>query len=237
MTITIDQNVLESLEAAPVPYDFFREVHKGLRRALFDVTAFAGAAACEDSAVRAEVAERVHALVSLLHSHHGHEDAFIQPLLEAHAPELAAAVDDGHVEIDRDLDAIELRTNRLLGAEGGDAISVGLDLYRYLASFVSRYLAHMELEEGFVMTALRDAMSVAELFEVDMALRAAVPPPTMCAFIAVMAPAMNLEERTNMLAGMQAGAPPEIFELFRAAAEAALTASDYRTVAARLGLA
>jgi hypothetical protein len=86
------------------------------------------------------------------------------------------------------------------------------------------------------MTALRDAMSIGELFEVDMALRSEVAPPTMCAFISVMVPAMNLDERTNMLGGMQAGAPAEIFELFRSSAEAALFPSDYEAVAARLGL-
>jgi hypothetical protein len=234
---TIDQNILDYLEAAPVPYDFFREVHKGLRFTLFDVTAFVGAAACDDEIVRAEIADRVHALVALLHSHHGHEDGFIKPLLDTHAPDLGAIVDAGHEEIDHDLAEIELRVDRLCSGDDVDGIAAGLDLYRYLASFASKYLAHMEFEEGFVMGALRDAMSIGELFEVDMALRAAVPPPTMCAFIAVMLPAMNLEERTNMLGGMKAGAPPEIFELFRAAAEAALTPSDYGIVAARLGLA
>jgi hypothetical protein len=59
----------------------------------------------------------------------------------------------------------------------------------------------------------------------------------MCAFIGVMVPAMNTEERVSMLGGMQAGAPPEIFELFRSAAEAALDPADYRSVATRLGLA
>jgi hypothetical protein len=233
---TIDQSILDGLELAPVPYDFFREVHKGLRLALFDVITFAGAASCEDVETRTEVVDRVHAIVALLHSHHGHEDEFIKPLLDVHAPDLGALVDAGHVEIDRDLVQLELAADRLAGTEGGDAVSSGLDLYRMLALFAAKYLGHMEVEEGAVMGALRDAMSIRELFEVDMALRAEVAPPTMCAFISVMVPAMNLEERTNMLGGMQAGAPAEIFEVFRAAAEAALSPSDYQTVAARLGL-
>ncbi len=43
----------------------------------------------------------------------------------------------------------------------------------------------------------------------------------MCVFIRYMVPAMNPAERLDMLGGMHAGAPPEIFEMFRAAAEAA----------------
>jgi hypothetical protein len=237
MTTVIDPNILEALEAAPIPYDFFREVHKGLRHALYELTTAVGAADCADATARAIVAERVQDTLALLHSHHGHEDIFIRPLLERHAPRLNAMVDAGHHETEADLVEIEFRTDALVGATDRDAIVAGLDLYRYLALFTARYVAHMALEEGEVMRALRDAMSVAELFEVDMALRASVPPPMMCAFIAVMAPAMNPEERTNMLGGMQAGAPPEIFELFRAAAEAALDPASYRAVATQLGLA
>jgi hypothetical protein len=233
---TIDQSILDGLELAPVPYDFFREVHKGLRLALFEVVTFAGAASCEDPEARAGVVDRVHAIVSLLHSHHGHEDGFIKPLVDIHASELGAVVDAGHVELDRDLAQLELAADRLAGTEGDDAVASGLDLYRLLALFTAKYLGHMELEEGAVMSALRDAMSIGELFEVDMALRADVEPATMCAFISVMVPAMTLDERTNMLGGMQAGAPAEIFELFRAAAETALSPSDYQAVAARLGL-
>lgn len=93
----------------------------------------------------------------------------------------------------------------------------------------------MALEEREVMAVLRNAMTLSELFEVDMTLRAAVPPSKMVAFIGVMAPAMNPSERTAMLGGMRAGARAEIFELFRAAAEAAIGPQNYAEVAARIG--
>jgi hypothetical protein len=237
VTTTIDPTILDSIEAAPVPYDFYREVHKGLRRSLFDLTAFVGSAACEDADERAEIARRVHGLVAVFHSHHAHEDDFIQPLLKGHAPELAAEIDAGHHDIDEDLADLEQLADALTSLEGGTAVAAGLELYRTLASFIVTYLAHMEIEEGPVMTTLRDAMSTAELFEIDMALRASIAPPKMCEFITVMVPAMNADERTNMLGGMRAGAPAEIFELFRATAEAALTPAAYGTVATRLGLA
>ncbi len=237
MSTAIETNVVDAFDASPLPYDFFREVHKGLRSALYRLTVAVGSADYRSATARNDVIDRVHATVELLHAHHGHEDAFIKPLLDRHAPVLAQIVDAGHQETECDLIEIELLTDRLVGATGGEAVVAGLALYHYLALFTARYVAHMALEEGEVMTTLRKAMAVSELFEIDMALRAAVPPDKMCAFIAVMMPAMNIEERTSMLGGMQAGAPPAIFELFRSAAEEALGADDYADVAVRLGLA
>lgn len=42
------------------------------------------------------------------------------------------------------------------------------------------------------------------------------------AYVPVLMPALNVDERTEMLGGMHAGAPPEVFELFRSTAEASL---------------
>ncbi len=54
--------------------------------------------------------------------------------------------------------------------------------------------------------------------------------------VSYMVPAMNVEERTELLAGMSM-VPPEVFVGFRAVAEAALSAADWAQVAARIGLA
>jgi hypothetical protein len=56
-------------------------------------------------------------------------------------------------------------------------------------------------------------------------------------FMGVMLPAMNPDERTAMLGGMQAGMPPGVFGVFRGAAESILGADDWAVVAARIGVA
>ncbi len=60
-----------------------------------------------------------------------------------------------------------------------------------------------------------------------------MPPPDMCVFIRYMVPAMDFAERLDMLAG----APPEIFELFRATAHTALPPQEYEAVALAAGFA
>lgn len=231
-TAPVPQELLDS----PIPFDLYREVHKGLRLALFDLTVAVGATDCATLDGRGDVVARTERVVALLHTHHGHEDAFIQELIQEHAPLLAEIVESGHEETEHDLVELDDRLARLAAATGGEAVAAGLDLYRFLALFTARYLAHMALEEGAVMQVLRDSMTVGQLFEVEMRLRGSVAPPLMVEFMAVMLPAMNPAERTAMLGGMHAGAPAEVFGLFRAAAEAALSPDDFAVVAARIGL-
>lgn len=234
MTSAIETNLFESVERSGLPYDFYREVHKGLRRALFTLTAELGASDYELPEARAHAVLRVSETVALLHGHHHHEDEFFAPLLAQHNPRLAAIVDAGHAESEAQLAEIDRLTQELAAASGPDAVRAGLDLYRFVALFIAQYLAHMALEEGEVMTSLRNSMDVVELFDVDMRLRGSIPPDAMCRFIAVMVPAMNSDERLAMLRGMHAGAPAEIFDRFLAVALGALDADAAAALERRL---
>ncbi|MGK2928978.1 MAG: hemerythrin domain-containing protein [Acidimicrobiales bacterium] len=236
MTITAPTATEAAHTPFPIPFDLYREVHKGLRLALFDLTTRLGAADFEAADERSAAVAHVHRVIALLHHHHGHEDLFFQPILEEHDPALAAIVAEGHDETDEDIARIEEESDRLAVLTGGHAVAVGLDLYRRLALFTAGYLTHMALEEGGVMTVLRAVMSDDDLLALEMELRGSVVPPVMCEFIDVMVPGMNRAERAAMLGGMRAGAPAEIFELFRARAEAALDADSYRVLAADIGI-
>ena len=68
-----------------------------------------------------------------------------------------------------------------------------------------------------------------------MELRASVPPPVMADVMAFMLPAMNTEERVDMLGGMSM-APPPVFAVLRRAAKKALSADEWAVVTTRLGL-
>jgi hypothetical protein len=236
MTVTTGPDPIEAIKASPIPFCLYREVHKGLRYALFQLVTAVGSADCADAQDRGAVVDQMHAVITLLTEHHDHEDTFLQPVIRANAPAVAALLEEGHAEVEHDLVEIELRTDRLAMSAGTEAVLAGLELYGFLGLFVGRYLAHMGLEEGAAMAALRETTSVEDLLQVQVAIRTSVPPPTMCRFIDVIMPALNPEERTNVLGGMHAGAPPEIFELFRARTEAALEPAEYEALAGRIGL-
>jgi hypothetical protein len=237
MTVATAPDPIAAIKASPIPFDLYHAVHKGMRYALFQLVTRVGSADCTDAHARSAVADQVRFVIHLLTEHHDHEDTFIQPVIEANSPALAAVLEEGHTEVAHDLVEIELRTDRLATSTGMEAVMAGLDLYAYLSLFVGRYLAHMGLEEGAVMAALRDTCSIEELFAIQVSVRSSVTPEVMCEFLQVLMPALNAEERASTLGGMHAFLPPGIFELFRSATEAAIDPADYAALAAHIGLA
>jgi hypothetical protein len=211
--------------------DLYREVHKGIRRTLFALCDAAGSLAPDDKNARHDFVARFAELDRLLTMHHEHEDGeFLGELVARVAPELAGEVHAAHETIVGHL--AELRRAVIALGDGGGDVD---DLYDRMASFVVDYLAHMAFEEHRVMTALAARATFDELMAVQIGIRSTMLPGDMVVFMRAMLPAMNADERTNMLGQMKAGAPPEIFDLFWSTAREALPDTQLRNVAARLG--
>jgi len=216
-------------------YDFYRQIHKGIRLAMFHTTLRAGSLDVADvDAVDSFLAAQ-RGLLDLLHGHHHHEDVFVQPLLEQHASVLAAEIAAQHGDVEDAMARLDERGRRLATIGRPGRAGAALNLYLDLSRLASVYLAHQLVEETEVMPALRAAMPTDELVAVDMAIRGSLPPEEMAEVMTYMLPAMDVEERAEMLGGM-AMAPPDIFSLFRAAAQAALSAADWAQVSQRIGI-
>ena len=54
--------------------------------------------------------------------------------------------------------------------------------------------------------------------------------------LAIMLPAMNVDDRTELLGGMQAGAPAEVFDGVWGLAGSVLEPADLAAVASRIGI-
>jgi len=216
-------------------YDFYREIHKGIRYALFTTTIAAGRLDVDDTDDVEALLQAHGDVLHLLHAHHEHEDVFIQPLVETHAPALALEVRVQHAAVEVGMSRLEGLGARLGRVAAPGRRGVALNLYLDLSRLTSEYLAHQLVEETTVMPALRAAVPTEELLALDMELRRTIPPEEMVAAMRQMLPAMNVEERVDMLGGM-AMAPPEVFAVFRDAAQQILPADEWAPVARRIGL-
>ena len=215
---------------APAHVDLYREVHKGLRYALFEVVERAGSLDVADVDDLASFRELFADLDMMLRTHHAHEEgATLAAMISSYAPDCEAELAAAHEQSEERLG--ELRS---MVADLHDAADAAA-LYDRLALFTTDYLAHMRVEEHDVMPRLRAGATAEDLMAVTMAIRTSVPPPVMCVFLRSMLPAMNQEERTAMLGGMKAGAPPEVFDLFWDVAGASLPAPDLATIAGGIG--
>lgn len=218
-----------------VAHDLYREIHKGIRYALFHTAMHAGRLDTGDADDVEHLLERCTDLAELLHLHHHHEDEFIQPVLTAHAPGLAATVEAQHDTIETGLGDFRHLGERLATVSHLGRETAAHRLYLQLTQFAGVYLDHQLLEEVHVMPALCAAVPTSELESLHAAIRQSVAPPVMADVMAVMLPAMNVGERADMLGGMSM-APPEVFAILRRAAEAALTTAEFAQVATRIGL-
>ncbi|MGI9622938.1 MAG: hemerythrin domain-containing protein [Acidimicrobiales bacterium] len=221
----------QSLETVrPVRIDLYREVHKGLRLALFDLVSAAGALDAADVESVSAFTDLFADVDMMLETHHSHEDgAALGALIREHAVSVVSVVDEAHETSEQRL--LELRSMVAALCVGEDKAHA---IYDAVVAFTADYLVHMDVEEKQIMPLLQDSASGEELMEITMAIRTSVPPADMCVFLRYMLPAMNLAERTATLGGMKVGAPPEIFDLFWGVAEESLSASALEAVADRI---
>jgi len=232
MTITEPQTLSPF---APVAVDLYRDIHKGIRSELFNVTWTAGRIDTAQRNARADLAAHVGRVRELLVAHAHHEDAVVQPAIELHVPDLAERITTDHAVIDARLDLLVELADTPVDATTTARFQIHR-LYVELASFTSTYLAHQDVEERLVMPALEAAIGVDATAELHRRIIADIPPEELATGLAIMLPAMNIDDRAEMLGGMQAGAPAEVFAGVWGLAGTVLAESDRAPLAARLGL-
>jgi iron-sulfur cluster repair protein YtfE (RIC family) len=134
-------------------------LHKYLRAELFELsTRISTAAPADAEAVRQALAE----LADRLRQHGEREDRGLVPLLQARAPELAAAMTRDHQRLDAQLDTLCEEANAL-AADGADTRAERLArLYLDWNRVVSAYLAHLDDEERTFFSQLGDALPPVE---------------------------------------------------------------------------
>jgi hypothetical protein len=233
MTV-VEQRVLRPFER--VALNGYRDIHKGIRAELFALTTAAGTLDPHDGAGRADLSRHVQSVVELLVAHAEHEDAVIQPVLEAQLPELAAQIATDHPHIEAQVEEIRDLAAAAVDASDAEVRDDVFRVYMELASFTSAYLTHQDFEERDVTPALERAIGIDGVVELHQAIVGSIPPDEMMRTLPLMLTAMNIDDRTEMLGGMQAGAPPEVFAGVWNLTRSVLTPGDTRALAHRLGV-
>lgn len=234
MTIVVPQE--SRLDAPAVVVDLYRDIHKGIRAELFAVTEEAGRIDPSPREERAALAGHLAGVVELLVSHAEHEDRGVQPTLEDQLPLLAERIAADHEAIESRMNTLEELAGNVVEATTVHAPAELHRLYLELASFTSAYLEHQDVEERVVGPALEQAIGIEAATTIHAAIVASIPPAQLATSLAIMLPAMNVDGRAELLGGIRAGAPAEVFQGVWSLAGSVLTASDRNALAARLGL-
>ena len=86
------------------------------------------------------------------------------------------------------------------------------------------------------MPALDAAIGFEATLDIHTAIVSSIPPEQMATSLAVMLPAMNVDDRAELLGGMREGAPAEVFDGVWSLTTSVLEPADVTSLAARLGL-
>jgi hypothetical protein len=99
-----------------------------------------------------------------------------------------------------------------VASSGGVQRAATHELYLELAEFTGSYLIHQDVEERTVTPALCRVVGPDAMMAIHAAIIARIPRDEMARGLAFMLPAMNLDDRSELLGDMRAAAPAPVFE-------------------------
>jgi len=220
----------------PVGFEIYRDIHKGIRADLFAATNSAGTLDPSDTIGRRAVADHVQRLGDFLIEHAEHEDAVILPVLHAELPALGERIASDHARIDGRIETLRDPADAAKTADATEQRFRVHQLYIEIASFTAAFLEHQDFEERVVAREIEAKGGVETSMGLHGAIVGGLSPEEMVRSMSIMLPAMNVDDRAEMLGGMRANAPAEVFNGIWNLAGSLLDSADVRALAGRLGL-
>ena len=215
-------------------HDLYRNIHKGLRGAMFETVLLVGRTNPADAACVGATLDQVARLLAFMGAHVKHENEHVHTAIEARTPGGARDTSDDHHEHVEALAALRAQAAELRGLRGA-AVSPALHrLYLDLAEFVAENLRHMRVEETHNNAQLWSLYSDDELGAIHGRLLASVEPATMADAVTFMARGLSLPELVELVLEARTTAPAPAFEAMLALIEGQVDAARWTAVAEAL---
>ncbi len=195
----------------------FKEVHKGLRNALFELAVQAGSADADQPGEMENLARKAREVFHFLDHHSGNEDRYLVPDMEAKSMPEAARVRGVHGALEAEAKRLVESSTRL------DSTESLYGFYLALNRFIAQYLGHLDEEETEILPALHARFTDAELANFPRQSVANTSPEDKKMMLAHMFPAMNASELRTFFGAMR-NAPPEVLRALEGLAERVLGA-------------
>jgi hypothetical protein len=217
-------------------HDPYRNIHKGLRAAMFDTLQRVGRMDPADAAEFGAALDQVDSLLAVMAAHVKHEDEFLHAAIAARRPNIVLRTADDHGHHLEALAVLRGEVSALRAASVAVKSALAHRLYLDLADFVAENLQHMRVEETENNETLCALYSDEEVIAVHDRLLASVEPAVMMECIGWMARGLSVPELGELLAEIGRKAPPPAFEAALAQVRRQLDSSRWRRVAQALEL-
>lgn len=218
-------------------WDIYGSIHKGLRKAQLEMLMRIGSSDFGNPETVASILADMRLVMMLGASHLKHENDHIHRAMEAKAQAEVDRLEDQHDSHERDFAELEELLSVIETADNRARKALGRRLYLGFSAFIAHDLEHMHEEETVANPTLHSMFTDTELEDIEMQIVATLTPEKAIAYMRLMIPASNPDERANLLGGMKAAAPPEAFSaVIDLAARPTLSAAEFAELSRRIGL-
>jgi len=216
----------------------YSDIHKGIRKRLFDASHLAGSTDWDDGDAVIALQQTLDRLLTLLRGHVQHEEEHMHPLIAKRAPGQVASLRADHEVQEAFLDEFEEFANAVFAMPAAEQMrpAAAQEMYRGLNRFIAMYVPHLDHEETTIMRTLWELSSDEEIADTYGRLIGSLPHAELLESVAVMLPALSLPERLGLMGGLTSG-QPQLRAEAAAIARDVLSEADWTSLAARAGLA
>jgi hypothetical protein len=214
--------------------DIYAGIHKAVRAYLCDTLGRVARLDLDDEGELAATVLQVRELLEFCTGHIAHEDTFVHPAMEARQPGSTAGTAADHVHHAHTVAALLQACDMLSTGAGAERLAAWQRLQHGLAQFTGDNLLHMEIEESANNAVLQACYSDDELLALHQRILAALSPMEMAVGMRWMLVGSSPAERTRLMAGLRADAPPPAFDAMLGLARECLDSADWNKLAASL---
>jgi hemerythrin-like domain-containing protein len=221
-----------------VQIDLYESIHKGQRRRFFNIAIQAGTINHADQKALDKLFDELKTFNEHMHLHAGLEEKFIHPLLAKKVPGGARRLEEDHRIIHQKFDDLVAHFDAIKTehADFQKRRELALEFYRAWNRFLSFYFIHINREEEQITPILWKLCTEEELATTFRSILTSQTPAEITENFEMMLPAINLQERVEMLGGGRAIMPPEVFQGFLKLAQRVLNPDDWTTLKQKLGI-
>lgn len=210
--------------------DIYSKVHKGLRKALFDLSYAAGNTDYHIDESIISLAKQFNEVIKFLEEHIRNEKLYQLPLLESKLPGATNHDNHEHDLIEKKLKILKRSFNNLISAVNHERKLKGEVYYHLLNEFVADYLNHMGEEEIGTAKLFYEHCTDGEIISSFKKILANTPPQDMMMMLKYMIPAISHVERIELFMGLKQNAPQPAFNAVMVLAQSLLTVQEWENL-------
>ena len=218
--------------------DLYAGIHKGQRRRFFNIGFQVGTLDCTDQKSLDKLYDELNSFREHMRLHAHLEEKFIHTMLSQRVPGGARQLEEDHRVMHQKFDDLITHFDgiRAKPADFEKRRELTLEFYRAWNRFIAFYFMHINREEEKVMPTLWKLCTNEELADTFKMIMANQKQEEVVENLEMMLPAMNLQERAEMLGAGRAMMPPEAYQGFLKLAQRILEPNDWTNLKTKLGV-